>query len=80
MYVNHLHRGKFLQHGARRHSGSQILQALAQGHMHTVGQKCHEDVRLNTIFPLMEHRTNGQIAFEMFEGLFDLHQLQIKFP
>ena len=48
--------------------------------MEAVGKEGDEDVRLDPRFVLVEDRTNGEIAFQILEGLFHRHELQIIVP
>jgi len=48
--------------------------------MEAVAQKSHEDMRLDPVFPLVEHGPDLEIAFEIPEGRFDFDQLQIHLP
>ena len=56
------------------------MQAAGQGDVQAVGQKAHEDVRLDARLDMMPDRAQAQIAFERLEGGFNLGQLQVGFP
>ena len=45
--VQHLDGGELFRHGARRQSWRQRAQALLQRYLEAIGQKGHEDVRLD---------------------------------
>ena len=72
MHVDHLHGGELLQDGARRDPASGATQPRFQGHLQTVGQERHEEVRFNAACELMMDRAQRQVAFEFFEGLCEI--------
>ena len=78
--VEHLDRGELFQHGSGREARRGGAESLAQRDVEAVSQKRHEDVRLNAVFPLMINRAQREVAFEVFERLLNLRELQIKFP
>jgi hypothetical protein len=48
-----------------------------EGYLKTIRHKGDEDVRFDARILLVIDRTDGQIAFEFFEGLLDLGQLDV---
>lgn len=80
MHINHLHHRKLFQHSPWRQSIGQRAQPLFQRHLKTVGKKSHNDMRLDPVITLMVDGTDGQIAFEFFEGLLNLRELDVVFP
>jgi hypothetical protein len=45
---------------------------MLEGHLKTIRHKGDEDMRFDARVFLVIDRTDGQIAFEFFEGLLDL--------
>ena len=78
--VDHLHGREFLEHAARGEAWRERLQLLAERDVQAVGEEGDKDVRFDAPLFLVEHRPDGQIAFERFEGGFDLDELQIELP
>ncbi len=50
---------------------------MFEGHLKTIRHKGDKDVRFDTRVLLVIDRTDGQIAFEFFEGLLDLGELEV---
>ena len=53
---------------------------MLEGHLKTIRHKGDEDVRFDARVLLVVNRADGQVAFELFEGLLDLGQLNIVLP
>ena len=53
---------------------------MVQSDVQAVGKEGDEDVGFDTIFELMEDGAHGQVALEIFEGLFNLGQQRVKAP
>ena len=45
--------------------------------MQAIGQEGDEDVGFDAAFPLMEDRSDGEIALEVAEGLLDVDEQEI---
>jgi len=56
------------------------MESVAQGGMQAERQEGHEDIGFDTVLKLVQDDTTGQIAFEVFEGLFGLNQKHVKVP
>ena len=80
VHVDHLHRGKLLQHAARREPRRQRVQAPRQRDVQTIGQKGNEDVGLDAGLELVKDRPDREVAFEILERLLDRDQQQIMGP
>ena len=78
--VEHHQRREFLKHRSRRQAGCVLAQPMAQRDVHAVGKEAHEDVRLDAILVLVEHRPDRQIALEILERFFDLDELDVVAP
>ena len=50
---------------------------MLEGHLKTIRHKGDKDVRFDTRILLVIDRSDGQIAFEFFEGLLDLGELDV---
>ena len=55
-----------------REAGRERFELLAECHVQAVGEERNKDVRFDTLLLLVEDGADGQIAFECFEGGFDL--------
>ena len=77
MNIDHLDGGKFFERATRSKSGRQGMKSPGQGDLHAVGQKGDEDVGFDAALVLVEDRTDGQIAFEIAEGLFGGDELRV---
>ena len=80
VHIDHLDGFEFLNHGSRREPRGLSGQALTQGHVKAVGQKRDKKVRLDPLGFLMVEGSQHQVAFEVFEGFFDLAQQQVELP
>ena len=80
MHIDHLHGGELLQHGSRCKPRRQRAQALLQGHLQAVGEEGDKDVGVDTFIELVVDRTDGQVAFELFERLLDFSELDVVLP
>src|SRR5215467_13236814 len=68
VHVEHLDGGHLVEHGARRETGSERLQAGAQRDLQAIGHESDEDVRLDTMLELMIDRPQLQIVLEVLDG------------
>ena len=78
MHVEHLHGGGILQCGSRREARGAALEPGSECDLQSVGQKADVNVRLDAVVSLVIHGADGEVAFELFEGLFDFGELEIK--
>lgn len=78
--VEHRQRRELLEHRSRRQTGRVLAQPMAQCDVHAVRKEADEDVRLNAILVLVEHGPDRQVALEILEGFFDLHELDVVAP
>ena len=74
MHIDHLQGGEFFQDRPGRQPRRPRPGQVLQGHMQTVGDEGHEDVRLDPVLALVEDRPDGQIVLEFLERLLDLGQ------
>lgn len=58
-HVEHLHRGEFFQHGARRESGGALFAPGFEGDLQRVGEEGDKDVGFDAVFALMMDRSQG---------------------
>ncbi len=63
LHIEHLDRGKLIEHRARREPGSERFQFRSQCHMQAVTHEGNKDVRLNAMLELMVDRAQPQIVF-----------------
>ena len=63
--------------GEARRQGAQ---ALFEGDLEAIGHEGDEDVGLDTMVELVMDRSDGEIAFQFLEGLFDLGELDVEPP
>jgi hypothetical protein len=80
MHVDHLYGSKLLQHGSRRQTRRQRVQAPRQCHVQAIGQKGDEDMCLDAGLELVKDRPDREIALEVLERLLDRHQQQVMAP
>ena len=80
MHVEHLDRGKFVQHRPRRQSRRQVAQPAPERQVQAIGQKRNEDVRFDPMFQLVMNRAQRQVVLEVFERGFHFGQLNVKLP
>ncbi len=78
--VQHLDGGERLKHGAGRQPRRQRAQALLQRHLEAIGQKGHEDVRLDTPIALVIDGPDCEIALQFLERLLDFGELDVEGP
>ena len=53
---------------------------MAQGDVHAVGEEGYEDVRLDALRVLVVDGADRQVALQIFEGLLNLHKLDVVAP
>ena len=80
VHIDHLHGGELLDHAARRQPRRQGVQSSIQRDVQAIGEEGDEDMCLDASLELMEDGTDGQIALEVLERLFDRDELQIEVP
>ena len=80
MHVEHLHRGEFVEYAARAQAARVRAQLLGQCDMQAVGEEGDEDVRVDPVFELVMDRAHREVALEIFERLFDVHELDVVTP
>ena len=80
MNIDHLDGSELLESTARGQSRRQRMQATLQRDLQAISQERHENVSFNSLLPLMVDRAQSQIALEVLEGFFHLHQLGVELP
>ena len=78
--VDHLHGGELLDDAARGQSRSERIEAAGEGHVEAIGEEGDEDVSLDAFDVPMEDRTEGEVALDGLERLFDGDELEIVGP
>ncbi len=78
--VDHLHGLELVEDGSGGEAGRQGAQALLEGDLQAIGDEGHEDVGLDAMVELVVDRPDGEIAFQLLEGLLDLGELDIEAP
>ena len=78
--IHQLHGGELVQDGARRQSRRAPPRQVLQGHVQAVGDKGDEDMRLDPLLVLVEHRSDGEIVLEFLERLLDLGEPRVVAP
>jgi hypothetical protein len=80
MDIDHLDGGELFERASRGQAGSQGVQAAAQSDVQAVGEKGDEDVGFDPLLVLVEDRSDGEVALEVLESLFDGDELDIVLP
>jgi len=80
MHVEHQKARERRQHFARGQTQRVGFQPFAQRDLQAIGQKAHQNVRLNARLDVVADRAQAQVAFQGLEDAFDLAQLQVAFP
>ena len=74
MNIYHLHVTEGLYHAARGQATGASLLQISECHKKAIRKETDKDVGFNAVLMLMVHRTNQQVAFELFKGLFNMRQ------
>jgi hypothetical protein len=71
VHVEHLYGGELFEDGPWSQAAGEGFEAGLEGDLQAVGQERNEDVGFDAVFELVVDGTDGQVAFEFFECLFD---------
>ena len=80
MDVDHLQSGQLLQDGRGVSPGAHGDARFFKVTVQAVAHEGDEDVRLDALLALMEHRPDGEIVLEFLERLFDLESCILLAP
>jgi hypothetical protein len=80
MDIDHLDGSELFERASGGQAGCEGVQAAGQGDMQAVGEEGDEDVGFDPLFVLVEDRSNGEVALEVPERLFDGDELDVVLP